>query len=85
VRIRVEPHTLRQAEKRGITSQEIEEVILTGSPMPAKYGRLAKFKAFQLSRPWKGQRYKQKRVEVVYVVEKGVNTTVAVYAFYGRW
>lgn len=29
--------------------------------------------------------YKQKRVEVIYTVEKDVIVTVTVYVFYGEW
>lgn len=83
--IRIESHTLRQAAKRGISIGEIEEVARTGSPMPAKHGRLAKYKVFDLLGPWRGEHYRQKRVEVVYVIEKGVIITVTAYAFYGQW
>jgi hypothetical protein len=83
--ILIAPHTLRQARRRGVTAEEIEEVIRTGDLIPAKRGRLARFKVFPCLQPWQGNEYPQKRVEVVYVTEKGVIITVTVYAFYGRF
>jgi hypothetical protein len=53
--------------------------------IPAKSGRLARFKVFQCRERWQGKNYQQKRVEVVYVIEEGVIITVTVYAFYGRF
>ncbi len=71
--------------RRGVSIEEIEAVVLTGNPMPAKYGRLARFKVFDVPGSRAGELHRQKRVEVVYVVEEGVIITVTVYAFYGQW
>lgn len=42
--IRIEPHTLQRAEERGTSVQEIEDVLHTGTEVPAKGGRRAKAK-----------------------------------------
>ena len=83
--IRIEPHTLRQARRRGVVVEEIIDVLQTGKVIPAHEGRLAKYKVFDFRSVWMGRYYDQKRVEVVYVVEKCVMITVTVYGFYGRW
>ena len=44
--IRIDPHTLERAEERGTNGEEIIDVINTGSPVPAKSGRMGKAKVF---------------------------------------
>lgn len=83
--IRIDPHTLGRAEERGASREEIEDVIRTGVPIPAKRNRLARAKVFEFHRSWRGAFYEQKKVEVVYLVEKDVAITVTVYVFYGSW
>lgn len=46
----VDPHTLERAQERGATEAEIEDVIDTGSAIPAKYGRIGKAKIFAFDR-----------------------------------
>jgi hypothetical protein len=41
--------------------------------IPAKSGRLARFKVFQCRERWQGKNYQQKRVEVVYVIEEALS------------
>ena len=53
--------------------------------IPAKHGRLGKAKIYLFQRMWRGTFYEQKRVEVIYTVEKDVVITVTVYVFYGKW
>jgi hypothetical protein len=47
--IRIDSHTLERAAERGATTEEIKDVINSGHPIPAKYGRLGKSKIFQFS------------------------------------
>ena len=44
MKIQIDPHTLERAEERGANEAEIRDVIETGSPIEAKYGRLGKAK-----------------------------------------
>jgi len=83
--IQIDPHTLERAEERGATSEEIEDVIRTGFPIAARPGREGRVKIYDFGRQRLGKIYKQKRVEVFYVVERGVIITVTVYVFYGEW
>jgi hypothetical protein len=60
-------------------------VIETGTVIPAKRGRLAKAKVYPFDQERLGKHYEQKRVEVIYVIEKEVAVTITVYVFYGTW
>jgi energy-coupling factor transporter ATP-binding protein EcfA2 len=46
VEIRIEPHTLRRARERGITAEQIEDVLRTGAPTTPYGGRSAKAKVY---------------------------------------
>jgi hypothetical protein len=83
--ISIDPHTLERAEERGANEGEIREVIETGFSIPAKYGRVGKAKIYEFNQQRHGKWYKQKRVEVFYVIERDVCITVTVYVFYGQW
>ncbi len=83
--IRIDPHTLDRAADRGASEDEIRDVIQTGFPIVAKYGRLGKGKMYDFQRTRHGRSYAQKRVEVFYVIEGDAIVTVTVHVFYGRW
>ncbi len=83
--IQIDPHTLERAEERGTNQEEIQDVINTGFSIPARAGRLGKAKVYDFMQKRHDRFYEQKRVEVIYTVEKGVIVTVTVYVFYGRW
>jgi hypothetical protein len=83
--VQIDPHTLERAEERGASEDEIRDVILTGSPIPAKHGRRAKAKVYAFGRVRHGRRYDEKRVEVIYTEQGRDIVTVTVYVFYGRW
>ena len=83
--IRINPHTLKRAEERGATENEIEDVIQTGTPIPARGSRQAKEKVFDFRQRRQKVYYEQKKVQVIYVLQEGVANTVTVYVFYGKW
>ena len=83
--IQIDPHTLERAEERGTNEEEIKDVIRSGFPISAKYGRWGKAKVYDFKQQRLGKYYEQKRVEVIYTLEKDVVITVTVYVFYGRW
>jgi hypothetical protein len=85
MRITIEVHTLLRAEERGTNEAEIKDVLLTGFSIPAKYGKIGKAKVYEFDRSRHGRYYKQKRVEVFYLVEGDELITVTVYVFYGVW
>ncbi|OFV96994.1 MAG: hypothetical protein A3H28_07350 [Acidobacteria bacterium RIFCSPLOWO2_02_FULL_61_28] len=83
--IRINPHTLERAAERGATKDEVEDVIRTGTPIPAKRNRQAKEKVFDFRRQRQNVYYDQKKVQVIYVLQEAVAMTVTVYVFYGKW
>ena len=83
--IQINPHTLERAEERGATKTEIEDVIRTGTPIPAKGNRQAREKVFDFGRGRQNVYYDQKKVKVIYVLPEDVAMTVTVYVFYGKW
>lgn len=83
--IRIENHTLEQAEERGVSRDEIVETLKNGVPFTAKYGRIGKFKVFPFGKVWRGKYKAEKKVEVIYTIEKDSIITVTVYAYYGMW
>lgn len=83
--IRIDSHTLERAAERGTSSEEIIDVITSGHPIPAKYGRLGKSKIFNFNQTRLGRYYEQKKIEVFFAIEGDVIVTATVYVFYGKW
>jgi len=83
--IQIDLHTLDRAKQRGTNENEIKDVIDTGFVIPAKYGRTAKAKIYEYKKKRHGKYYEQKRVEVVYTIEKDMVITITAYVFYGKW
>jgi hypothetical protein len=83
--IQSDPHTLERAAERGASAEEIMDVINSGRPIPAKYGRLGKSKFFDFNQMRLGRYYEQKKIEVFFAIEGDVIVTVTVYVFYGKW
>jgi hypothetical protein len=84
MRLQIDPHTLGRAEERGTNEEEIRDVVNTGFPVPAKYGRMGRAKVFGFGRQRHGRYYEQKRVEVFFTTEGDAAITVTVYVFYGK-
>ena len=85
MKIRIEPHTLTRAEERGATKEDIYDVINNGIDIAAKNNRIGKFKVYEFNKERNNKFYKQKRVEVFFIVEYNILITVTVYVFYGKW
>jgi hypothetical protein len=85
MKIQIDPHTLSRAQERGVSENEIKDVVETGFSLPAKQGRTGKAKVYEFKKDRLGKYYEQKRIEVFYVVENDLIITVTVYAFYGKW
>ena len=69
MKVQIDPHTLERAGERGTNEEEIIDVIHTGFPIPAKYGRIGKAKIYDFKQKRYGKYYEQKRVEVFYIME----------------
>jgi len=85
MKIKIEAHTLKRAIERGATKEEIIEVLKNGESIPAKSNRFAKHKVFTFNKERNGKYYKQKRIEVYYIIENVFLITVTVYVYYGKW
>jgi hypothetical protein len=85
VEIQIDPHTLERALERGANEAEIKDVIRSGSAISAKHGRQGKAKVYPFQQERHGKHYEQKRVEVIYTVERDMVVTVTVYVFFGKW
>ncbi len=48
--IQTDPHTLLRAEERGANREEILQVLKTGQEIPAKFGKLCKYKIFDFKK-----------------------------------
>ena len=83
--IQIDPHTLERAEERGTNEDEIKNVINTGFPIPAKYGRTGKAKIYEFKQNRLNKYYEEKRVEVFHTIERNKIITITVYVFYGKW
>jgi len=46
---------------------------------------MGKAKIYNFRRKRHGKYYEQKRVEVIYTIERDVIITITVYVFYGKW
>ena len=71
VQITIDPHTLERLEERGTSEEEIEDIVLNGTPEPAKGNRKAKSKVFDFRKQRAGKFYEQKKVKVV-LLKKGM-------------
>ncbi|MEW6003517.1 MAG: hypothetical protein AB1638_12850 [Nitrospirota bacterium] len=83
--IQIDPHTLERAGERGTNEEEIKDVIQTGFPIPAKYGKLGKAKVYEFKKNRLNRYFEEKRVEVFYTIEGDRIATITVYVFYGKW
>ena len=81
----IEPHTLLRAIERGTNETEIIDILLNGNEIPAKKNRLCKYKVFEYEKIRNEKYYKQKRVEVIYIIENNKIITITTYCFYGVW
>jgi len=83
--MRIDSHALERAEERGVTREEIKEVVRTGFVISAKYGRRGRAKIYDFKQKRHNKYYEQKRVEVFYGIEKERIIVVTAYVFYGKW
>ena len=83
--IEIPDHTRSRAIERGVLVEEIVDVFRNGTAIPAKHGRLGRSKVYRFDRERNGVHYREKKVELYYVMEASRAVAVTVYAFYGRW
>ena len=77
-------HAIEQMRVRGVTREEVHQVIERGAVSDAREPRLARELVFTEGYAWLERHYPHKRVKVIFVREEDT-VIVTVYAFYGRW
>lgn len=78
-------HARRRMPERGVSEDEIREVLARGQPAEARGGRQALELIFPYNSYWRRRFHEQKKVKVVYVEEDNDQVVITVYAYYGRW
>lgn len=69
--IQIDPHALERAEERGTNEDEIKDVINTGFPIPAKYGRTGKAKIYEFKRDRLNKYYEENGLRY-FILLKGI-------------
>jgi Domain of unknown function (DUF4258) len=83
MQIQIEPHTLQRAIERGASEVEIIETLNTGLNIEAKSERLCKTKVFPFEKERNGKFYKEKKLEIYFLIDQEKIFTITVYVFYG--
>ena len=83
--MRLTRHAQERMRQRGVTDEEVRQVLLHGRQVGARGPRRARELVFTQGYWWQGRRYPHKLVRVVYAMEDGTPVVVTVYAHYGRW
>ena len=77
-------HARRRMRGRGVTEEEVEQVIRRGGPSEARPPRLGRELVFSGQHLWRGRKYPQKRVKVVFVREGDDTVILTVVSYYGK-
>jgi hypothetical protein len=80
--IRLSPHALSYAAKRGFTVVEVEEAIRNARWEPAGLGRVECRKTFPFGGEWNKKNYANKEVRPIFVEERDEIVVVTVYTYY---
>ena len=75
-------HARQQMLERGAAEEEVVEAIASGERIPAKHGRVAYRRNFQLNRTWGGRCYRIKQVMPITTEEHGQTIVITVYTCY---
>lgn len=76
------PHAQEKFVDRGAIRDEVEAAIRTGSPEPARKGRVMFRKNFAFKGQWRGKRYAVKQVAPVVAEEADRLVVVTVFVYY---
>ncbi len=75
-------HAYRYQERRGFTTEEVEEAIRSEEWRTADFGRLECRKEFPFNTEWNGNFYATKLVRPIFVDEPEEIVVITVYTFY---
>jgi hypothetical protein len=73
-------HARRRMPERGVSEDEVRQVLARGQPAEARGGRQALELAFPYNTYWQGQFYEQKRVKIIYAEEGPDQVVITVHA-----
>ena len=71
--------------ERGVSDEEIEQVVANGSLSEARAPRSGRELVFSEGYTRSGRHYPRKRVKVIYLREGDDVVVVTVLSYYGRW
>jgi len=75
-------HASEKMLDRGASEAEVVAAIRSGSPEPARKGRVMFRKNFPFNHEWRGKRYALKQVAPVVMEERGRVIVVTVFVYY---
>lgn len=75
-------HACRYHERRGFTTEEVEEAIRSEEWQTADFGRLECRKEFPFKAEWNGNFYAAKQVRPIFVDETEEIVVITVYTYY---
>ena len=78
-------HARRHMRARGVTEEEVADVIRTGSVAPGRLGRLITTKVLTTGYHWQGSDYPHKEVQVIHTQGQPQITVITVKSRYGFW
>ena len=78
-------HARENMDERGVTEEEIEEVLRTGSTIQGQFGRRVTTKVLTEGYERRGRSYPHKEVQLVHVCESGAIIMIEVKTRYGRF
>ena len=71
--------------RRGVTEDEVLQVLTTGTLGHMREGRQIKVSVFTAGYRWRGNAYPHKEVQVVHLIDQGEIIVVTVISRYGHW
>ncbi len=78
-------HARERMRERGASEEEVKQVLVRGSEIPAKKGRKAKELVLDFGKEWLGKTFRHKKVVVIYVQEDHETVVITVKVLYGEW
>lgn len=78
-------HARENMRERGVTEEEIEEVLANGSTIQGQLGRQITTKVLTVGYEQRGRSYPHKEVQLVHICESGAIITTTLKTRYGRF
>ncbi|MBA3675006.1 MAG: DUF4258 domain-containing protein [Chitinophagaceae bacterium] len=85
MQIIIDEHAKVRAEERGVSVDEILDILNSAIPTVARNNRSAKEKVYIYNKEWNGKVYTHKQVKVIYIVESSTIIVITVVVKYGTF